>query len=313
IMIYTVTLNPAVDKNIQLKDFKVNQVNRADEIREDAGGKGINVSNMIKNLHGKSVALGICGGSTGAFILSQMDVMGLEHLFVRGKGQTRTNIKIVDGLNQTFTDINETGQPIDTSDLTTLEELLFTKLTADDFLVLAGSVPMNCPKDIYKKWTIMANKIGAKVILDADRDLLSHGIEGGPFLIKPNTSELEMLFGRKIETIDEAINLSSKLFQYGIQVIVISRGKEGCVVVTPQEIYELPALDVTVKSTVGAGDSMVAAIAYALDSKQTLEEAIVLGVAASSASIMQEGTIMGDLDTILQLKQQVTINKKDRS
>ncbi len=309
-MIYTITLNPAVDKTIRLKDFSVNHVNRADDIREDAGGKGINVSKMIKNLKGESLALGICAGNSGAFILSQMDEMGLDHLFVRGKGQTRTNIKIVDDLNKTFTDINEQGRPVDEAAIQTLEELLFSKITEGDLLVLAGSVPMNISKDIYKEWIEKAKKKGVKVLLDADRELLELGIQAGPYLIKPNIEELESLFNQKIENIDEGIALAKSLLKYGIEVIVISRGSEGCVVVTAEETWHLPSLNVTVKSTVGAGDSMVAALAYALDQNYSLEDAIILGVAASSASIMQEGTIMGDLGTILELKQKVTLSKQ---
>lgn len=309
-MIYTVTLNPAVDKTIRLKNFALNHVNRVDDVREDAGGKGINVSKMIKNLQGKSIALGICAGSSGAFILSQMDVMGIEHLFVRGKGQTRTNIKIVDDENKTFTDLNEAGTEVDEDAVKTLEELLFSKLVSGDFLVLAGSVPANIPKDIYKSWIEKANAKGAKVILDADRELLEQGILAGPYLIKPNIEELEALFGEKIESIEEGIKLAKGLLKHGISVIVISRGEKGCVVVTPEETWTLPSLKVPVKSTVGAGDSMVAALAYALDQKASLEEAILLGVAASSASVMQEGTIMGDLETIQELKLQVTITSK---
>lgn len=309
-MIYTVTLNPAIDKTIMIDDFTVNHVNRISDIIEDAGGKGINVSKMIKNLQGKSIALGLCAGKSGEFILSQMDDMGIEHFFIQGQGQTRTNIKIVDRQNKTFTDINEPGKPIDLADLKALEDLLFGKLSAGDFLIFAGSVPVNVPKDIYKKWTQKANDQGAKVIMDADREFLALGVQAGPYLIKPNISELESLFGKKIKDIDEAIELAKGLFQYGIQVIVISRGEAGCVMVTQENTWMIPSVDVPVKSTVGAGDSMVAALAYALDGSASLEEAITLGVAASSASIMQEGTTMGDLETIQLLKQRVSISMK---
>lgn len=306
-MIYTITLNPAVDKTITLKDFSVNHVNRADDVREDAGGKGINVSKMIRNLKGESIALGICAGSSGAFILNQMDEMGLDHLFVRGKGETRTNIKIVDELNKTFTDINEPGRPVAEDSLKSLEDLLFSKITGGDFLVLAGSVPTNVSKDIYRSWIERANQKGAKVILDADRELLEQGILAGPYLIKPNMDELEALFHQKIGNIEEGITLAKGLLKYGIQIIVISRGKDGSVVVTPDKTWMLNGLTVPVKSTVGAGDSMVAALAFALHKGDSLEEAMTLGVAASSASIMQEGTIMGSLEAINDLKQHVTI------
>lgn len=306
-MIYTVTLNPAIDKTIKLKNLLVDHVNRAEEVREDAGGKGINVSKMIKNLMGSSIALGICGGKTGEFIQYQLDELGISHHFIKADGQTRTNIKIVDDLNKTYTDINETGTPVSEEVLKALEETIFSRLTPEDFLVLAGSVPANVSKDIYKNWIQRANQIGAKVILDADGLLLEQGIEAGPYLIKPNIHELEQLCNQKIETIEKAIQLAKDLLKHKIDIIVISRGEQGCVVVTKDETLMVEGLKVPVKGTVGAGDSMVAALAHALSQKASLKEAIILGVAASAASIMQEGTIMGEWETIQDLKEKVNL------
>jgi 1-phosphofructokinase len=306
-MIYTVTLNPAVDKTIKLQNLLVDHVNRAEDVREDAGGKGINVSKMIKNLMGSSRALGICGGKTGEFIQDQLDELGISHNFIKASGQTRTNIKIVDDLHKTYTDINEIGTHVSEEVLKALEEAIFSHLTHEDFLVLAGSVPSNVPKDIYKNWIQKANQIGAKVILDADGQLLEQGIEAGPYLIKPNIHELEQLYNQKIDTIEKAIQLAKDLLKNKIDVIVISRGEQGCVVVTTDETLMVEGLKVPVKSTVGAGDSMVAAITHALSQKASLKEAIILGVAASAASIMQEGTIMGEWETIQSLKEKVNL------
>ncbi|WP_070000743.1 1-phosphofructokinase [Cellulosilyticum sp. I15G10I2] len=306
-MIYTVTLNPAVDKTIILSNLLVDQVNRAETVREDAGGKGINVSKMIKNLKGESLALGICAGKTGVFIQDQLDKIGIKHHFIQAEGQTRTNIKIVDKRHQTYTDINETGAPVSDEVLKQLEELIFSYLTEGDFLVLAGSVPANVSKAIYKKWIQRANLVQAKVILDADREMLREGIDAEPYLIKPNIHELEELCGQKIETIDKAIKLAKSLLKGKTEVIVISRGEKGCIVVTQNEQLMIEGLKVPVKSTVGAGDSMVAALAHALNNKASLKEAITLGVAASAATVMQEGTIMGEWDTIEALKQKINI------
>ncbi len=306
-MIYTVTLNPAVDKTIILDNLVIDHVNRAQIVREDAGGKGINVSKMIKNLKGESIALGICAGKTGGFIQEQLDEMGIKHHFIQNVGQTRTNIKIVDQLHKTYTDINEVGSPILEEVLNTLEELIFSYVAKGDFLVLAGSVPSNVSQAIYKKWIQRANQVGAKVILDADREMLKEGIEAGPYLIKPNIHELEELCDQKIETIEKAIELAKDLLKDKIEVIVISRGEKGCVVVTAHETFMIEGLKVLVKSTVGAGDSMVAALTYALNNKVSLKEAMVLGVAASAATVMQEGTIMGEWETIEALKQKINI------
>lgn len=306
-MIYTVTLNPAVDKTIIVKDLLIDHVNRAENIREDAGGKGINVSKMIKNLMGESVALGICAGRTGEFIKSQLEEMGISHHFIEGDGQTRTNIKIVDDLNKTYTDINEPGASVTQEVLDSLEKKIFSHLQKEDYLVLAGSVPASVPTDIYKKWIQRCNEVGAKVILDADKELLENGVQAGPYLIKPNIHELEALCHQKIETIEEAVLVAKELLKYKIEIVVISLGKDGCIVVTKEETFSIGGLTVPVKSTVGAGDSMVAAITYGLSHHETLKDAMILGVAASAASIMQEGTIMGELETIRELQQQIKI------
>lgn len=306
-MIYTVTLNPAVDKTIILNNLMIDQVNRAGTVREDPGGKGINVSKMIKNLKGESIALGICAGRTGSFIKSQLDELGIKHHFIEADGQTRTNIKIVDQLNGTYTDINETGTPVSEEVLMAVEELIFSYLAKDDFLVLAGSVPANVSKTIYKEWIKRAHTVQAKVILDADREMLKEGVLAEPYLIKPNMHELEELCDQKIETVEKAVELAQNLLKGKTEVIVISRGEKGCIVVSKDEILSVEGLKVPVKSTVGAGDSMVAALAYALNSNSSLKDAITLGVAASGATVMQEGTIMGEWETIEELKEKVNI------
>ncbi len=306
-MIYTVTLNPAVDKTILLSNLTVDHVNRAETVREDTGGKGINVSKMIKNLKGESMALGLCAGKTGEFIEEQLDKMGIKHHFIKAEGQTRTNIKIVDKMQGTYTDINEVGAGVKEEVLKELEELIFSYLSEGDFLVLAGSVPTNVSKAIYKKWIQRAKEVNAKVVLDADRELLKEGLEAGPYLIKPNIHELEELCGQKIDSPEMAVKLARDLMKDNIEVIVISRGDKGCIVVKKDEALLIEGLKVSVKSTVGAGDSMVAALTYALHQKDSLKEAITLGVAASAATVMQEGTIMGEWETIKELKQKINI------
>lgn len=306
-MIYTITLNPAIDKRIILNNFKIDGVNRFNDEREDAGGKGINVSKMIHNLGGTSTALGIVAGASGHFIKDQLDKMGILHSFVEGEGNTRTNLKIVDPIYQTYTDINEEGKPVSEKVLHSMEEHLFNIVKEGDILILAGSVPKNVNKDIYGKWIDKAKKKNIKVLLDAEGDLLRYGIEAGPYLIKPNIHELEGLLDKRIETEEQAIEYGKMLLDKDIEIIVISRGSEGCLLISKDKVLKVPGLVVNVKSTVGAGDSMVGAIAYALESKYTLEEAIALGVAASTATIQEEGTVMGKLDKIMEIKKTVQV------
>jgi len=306
-MIFTITLNPAIDKRIILNNFKIDGVNRFNDEREDAGGKGINVSKMIHNLGGTSTALGIVAGTSGHFIKSQLDKMGILHSFVEGEGNTRTNLKIVDPIYQTYTDINEEGKPISREVLNKMEEHLFNTVQEGDILILAGSVPKNVNKDIYGSWIKKAKERNIKVLLDAEGELLKNGIDAGPYLIKPNIHELEGLLDKTIQTEVEAIEYGRMLLENDIEIVVISRGSEGCLLISKDKVLKVPGLVVSVKSTVGAGDSMVGALAYAIESGSTLEEAIALGVAASTATIQEEGTIMGKLDKIMEIKETVKV------
>lgn len=306
-MIFTITLNPAIDKRIILNNFKIDGVNRYNDEREDAGGKGINVSKMIHNLGGNSTALGIVAGASGHFIKDQLNKMGILHSFIEGEGNTRTNLKIVDPIYQTYTDINEEGRPVSLEILNKMEEHLFNIANEGDILILAGSVPNNVNKNIYGQWIKKAKERNIRVLLDAEGELLKNGIEAGPYLIKPNIHELEGLLNKKIETEEEAIEYGRMLLENDIEIVVISRGSEGCLLISKDKVLKVPGLVVNVKSTVGAGDSMVGALAYALESGSALKEAIALGVAASTATIQEEGTVMGKLDKIIEIKETVQV------
>lgn len=306
-MIYTVTLNPAVDKTIYLNHLQVDRVNRALEVLEDAGGKGINVSKMIKNLGGTSVAMGVASGNTGSFIRQQLEGLGIPHRFTEGTGNTRTNLKLVDQAEGTYTDINEAGALLPETILAQVERELFSLLQREDILILAGSVPANVDKAIYARWIRKAKAAGAKVLLDAEGELLKNGVAAGPYLIKPNIHELESLFQKNFLTEEEMIQWGMALHTGGIPVIVISRGAEGCILICDHSTYRIPALPVEVRSTVGAGDAMVGGLAYGLSQGMSIQEAIILGVAASSATIGEPGTRMGSREQIQTMINRVQI------
>lgn len=304
-MIVTVTLNPALDKTIYVENFRIGEVNRVIDIREDAGGKGINVSNLIISLGGDTIATGAVAGPIGDFIENQLNKLGTKHDFIHTEGNTRTNTKMVDIKNKTHTDINEPGVPLTTEVLEKVEEKIFEHTTEDGILVFSGSVPKNVEKDIYGRLIKKAKEKGIKAILDADGELLRKGIEAGPYLIKPNINELEMLYGKTFENMKETIKYAKDILKYGIEIIVLSMGGDGCAFITNDKTYFAKALPVEVKSTVGAGDSMVAALAYAIQQKTPLEEAIKLAVAAATASISNEGTQMGSKEQIYYWKDKV--------
>lgn len=304
-MIITVTLNPAIDKTLEVDNCTIGSINRVSSIKIDAGGKGINVSKVIKSLQGESVAFGALAGSTGEFIKNYLDAEEIKNNFVFSEGETRTNIKIVDKLKKTNTDINEAGNSILEEDINRIKEKVFNYIKKDDILVLSGSVPQGVGKNIYEMWIKDAKKLGVKTILDADGELLKQGLLSGPYLIKPNIHELERLFDVKINGIEEIIRLSKSIFHYGVNMIVVSLGSEGALFLSGEKTIYAHGLKVAVKSTVGAGDSMVAALALALDKGYSFEKAVTLSVAAATAGVMTEGTTAGKLSDILSIEKQV--------
>lgn len=301
-MIITVTLNPALDKVMVINDFKAGSVNRVAEMMLEAGGKGINVSKTVSALGGKSKAFGILAGQSGSFIEKNLQQAGIEGEFVYVAGETRTNVKISDPVNQAVTDINEPGPVVNQEDLDRLGQKLFDNIGKDDLLVLTGSIPVGIDKDIYKKWIAAAKAFGIRCVLDADGELLKNGIEAGPYLVKPNIHELERLYGVQTNNMDEVITLARKLLEKGIEMAVVSCGEKGAVFVTNSWTAVVEGIKITVKSTVGAGDAMVAALSYGIHEKLEPEEVIKLAVACGTATVMSYGNQPGKEDVAELLK-----------
>ncbi|MGB4648803.1 MAG: 1-phosphofructokinase [Acetivibrionales bacterium] len=306
-MIYTVTLNPAVDKTVVINDFKVDSVNRVASMRKDAGGKGINVSKVISSLGGRSKAMGILGGFTGRYIKNYLDDIGIENDFVFISGETRTNLKIIDRMNRTNTDINEPGPAVSESDLETLRDKLLSAVRNDSIVVFSGSVPENVDKDIYFCWIDDVKQKGATTILDADGELLKKGIEAGPHLIKPNIFELGRLFGTEIRDARQAAEYAGQLVRdYKNRMVVVSMGDKGALFVDRAKVLLVHAPDVEVQSTVGAGDAMVAALAYSIDRGLDFESMVRLAAASAGANVMTSGTQPAALSDVRKLENLVT-------
>jgi len=306
-MIITVTLNPAIDKTIEIDDFIIGNVNRIVSTRVDAGGKGINVSKVIKELGDKSLALGFLGGNSGNQIKNYLDDINIKNDFLILKGETRTNIKIIDKVNNTHTDINEKGPSLMGQDITNIKEKIMEYCKPDSLVVLSGSVPIGVSSDIYCEIIKDVKNKGGKVILDADGEMLLQGIKAGPYMVKPNVEELEKAFGKKINNEEEVIETARKVLEYGVKYVVISQGSEGSIFISADKVAKVKGIKVEVKSTVGAGDSMVAAMAVAIENNYSFEETMKLACATSAANVMTEGTQTGRLVDIEMLKKQVTI------
>ncbi|MBU3146119.1 1-phosphofructokinase [Clostridium sp. CF012] len=307
-MIITVTLNPALDKTIEIDGFKIDTVNRIVATRVDAGGKGINVSKVIKELKYKSIALGFLGGSSGTQIKNYLDGLNIDNKFLTVKGETRTNIKIFDKVFNTHTDINENGPSLGQLDITNIKEKIMEYCNGDSIVVLSGSVPSGVSTSIYADIIKNIKTKGGKVILDAEGELLMKGIKAGPYMVKPNIDELEKAFDISINNEDEVIETAKKILEYGVKYVVISLGAEGSIFISGNKIAKVKGVKVEVKSTVGAGDSMVAALAVAVQEDYSFEEAMKLACATSTANVMTEGTQTGRFVDIERLKNEITIN-----
>ena len=309
-MIYTVTLNPALDKTVEVSSLTLNAVNRITAMRTDPGGKGINVSKVVKKLGGRSIATGILGGKTGQTILAALDSAGIETQFLFAEGETRTNLKIIDPVAHTNTDINEPGLTVSAEVLDALLQKLLEMLTPGDIVVLSGSLPKGCPVDIYRAWTQECTAHGAKVILDADGRQLAAGLEGKTYMIKPNHHELAALLGKKMDTPQELAQAARSLMeQYSIKKVVVSMGGDGALYLTADETIHAEGLKVPVGSTVGAGDSVVAALAFAEENGMSLAEAARLSTATGAANVMCSGTQAAEYDTIRELLPRVVLHK----
>ena len=289
-MIYTVTLNPAIDKTVEIDGFTLNAVNRIRALRTDPGGKGINVSKVIQSLGGESMATGLLASQSGAYIQGALEAMGIPTNFLTIPGETRTNLKVIDPVSHTNTDINEPGPQVSSDDLAQLLGRLEGLAQPGDWFVLSGSLPRGAEPGLYAQWIRALRGRGASVILDADGESLRLGIQAKPTLLKPNREELCRLMGRPLPTLDSLAEAGRELIAQGIGTVVISLGPEGALFLTPEGAWQAEGLPITVGSTVGAGDAMVAALALCRQRGCTMEQTIPLAIAASAANAATPGT-----------------------
>ena len=301
-MIYTVTLTPALDKTVVIPDFTVDRVNRIRTIRLDPGGKGINVSKVLKVLGMESVAAGILGGGTGRFILDRLDEMRIAHDFVTVAEETRTNLKVIDDVRNTHTDINEPGAPADASVLARVLSGLLHSVCPGDRVVLAGKAPAGAPDTLFGAWILALKERGALPYLDADAGLLIHGAAARPEMVKPNGEELTRLTGRSFESPDAIARAALALCESGIHTVAVSLGADGALFARDGAVFRGYGLRVPVGSTVGAGDAMMAAFCCGDERNLSFEETCRLSLAVSAAAVMQSGTQppqQAEVDTLL--------------
>lgn len=285
-MIYTVTFNPSLDYIVSVDDFKLGLTNRTSSELILPGGKGTNVSTVLKNLGFESIALGFVAGFTGNEIVKRLNDMGIKSDFISiENGISRINLKLksIDG-----TEINGAGPDISEEKVNKLMDKL-NQLKEGDVLVLAGSIPSSMSDNIYRDIMADLKDRGVMIVVDATKDLLLNVLEYHPFLIKPNNHELGEIFDVKLTTREEVISYGRKLQEKGARNVLVSMAGEGAVLIAEDgQVFDAPAPKGKLINGVGAGDSMVAGFVAGWIEKQDYEYAFHMGVASGSASAFSE-------------------------
>ncbi|MFV9568160.1 1-phosphofructokinase [Thermoanaerobacter mathranii] len=310
-MITTVTANPAIDRTIIVENLKLGSVNRVIRSRVDAGGKGINVAKNLKNLGDDVIALGFIGPNA-KYIIDCLEDEGVKTDFVKIKNETRTNIKISDISRGEVTDLNEYGPHVSEEEIELLKKSIFKYAKESKVLVLSGSLPQGLPKTFYKDIIREVKSGDLKIILDADKEALLYGIEEKPYMIKPNVQELEDVVGKKLESLEEVIEEGKKLKDSGIEIVAISVGSRGSIVITKEGIYRVKPVKVEVKGTVGAGDAYVAGFAHGIYKGLPIEKTIKIAAALATSVVMKEGTRAGTIEEVNALKDKIEIERIER-
>ena len=286
-MIYTVTLNPALDYIMQVDELKIGETNRSQREAIMPGGKGVNVSYVLKQLGHESIALGFVAGFTGKQLINELKQREMRSDFISvERGATRINVK-VKGIDKE-TEINGSGPQIPAIALQVLI-IQMERLKPGDVLVLSGSIPKTISEDIYERLMVRLEGRDVRIIVDTTGEALVKTLKYHPFLVKPNHHELGEMFGVSIKNKSDAKIYAQKLQQMGAQNVLVSMGSDGALLLDEHgNVFECDAPHGNVKNSVGAGDSMIAGFLAAYLETEDYEKAFYMGVAAGSASAFSE-------------------------
>ncbi|HEY0739122.1 MAG TPA: 1-phosphofructokinase [Herpetosiphonaceae bacterium] len=306
-MIYTVTLNPALDRELTVPALSFNDVLRAESVQNDVGGKGFNVSRMLASLGAESVALGFAGGPVGTWLREGLEALGIATDFVQIAGETRTNISIVATGHDQHIKVNEAGPTISADEQQQLRAKIRHLAQAGDWWVLAGSLPPGIAPTYYADLIHDIQAAGAKVLLDTSGAALTAGIAAQPFLAKPNSSEASTLTGIPIAAPDDALRAAAAIA--GVAVVVISMGKDGALLVQSGHGWQATPPRIAESNPIGAGDSMVGGLVWALSRDLPPQDALRWAVACGAATASKPGTAVGSYADVERLQDEVILRE----
>jgi 6-phosphofructokinase 2 len=309
-MIYTITLNPALDRNIWIKKIKLDDSNRIQKEERFAAGKGIDVSRVLTVLGLRNKALGFVGGFDGDEMEGKLINEGISCDFTKISGETRTNIVVYDADKNSQTIFSAPGPEIMPFELIKIIRQI-ESLVLPEIIVISGILPPGVHPEIYVKIMEIARSRGSKIILDADGEALKKGVEISPDLIKPNVHELSRLVGRKLEGTDEIISSAQSICDKGTGIVLVSMGARGILLVSEKEKYLAVPPKVKVINTIGAGDSSIAGFVYGTANDKSLQESLIYAVAAGTASTLQPGPALCTKADFMKIVKQVKLYKDE--
>lgn len=297
--VVTVTMNPAVDKTVSVDKIELAGLNRIKEIRMDAGGKGINVAKVLSGFGVSAAALAVAGGYQSRLLRDKLEQAGITCGFEEAQGETRVNLKVVDESTRQTTEFNERGIQVNEALLDRFTLRFAGALEGAAYAVIGGSLPPGAPAGYYRTLIEEARKRKVPVILDADGPAFAEGMEAKPYAIKPNLLELEHYFGRTLADDKQLVMAARELIRTkGIELVLVSMGGDGSILISGTEAYRAKPFPIQPLSTVGAGDSMVAAMVYSLLGGRTLPEMARITSAAGTITASKPGTQVCTLDEV---------------
>lgn len=297
-MILTITTNPAIDKVYSVSDYKIGGVFRPDSMTETAGGKGLNVARVASLLGEEVTATGFIGGSTGEFIERGVKEQGILSRFVHINGISRICIAVMDKKNNTSTEILEPGPMVSEDEINRFIEQYKALLDECDIVTASGSLPEGAPVDFYRCLIEEARTKGKKFILDTSGKYFKAGVEGLPFMIKPNVEEMEKVLGRPLESIKDKAEALMEFKEMGITLPCMTLGKDGAIAYLSDGAYHFTAPELKVVNTVGSGDSFIAGCASGLNRGIGYLESVRLGMACGMANTQFFKTGMISLELV---------------
>lgn len=287
-MIATLTFNPSIDQNLIVHRLVKDDANRAEAIVRTAGGKGLNVSKVVRELGGRTHAYALVGGYIGEYWKALVSALDIPCSTIAAPGETRVNTILTDKYDGTQTRVSAPGPSVPARCMTHFMRCMLTVKPRPYLWALGGSLAQGMPVGTYRRFIEALQSRGTSCILDADGDALREGLKAKPFMIKPNEFETGRLLRRRLSSLKDYSEAARFLVKKGVKVVVISLAARGAIFATETELFHIPAIDVPIKSKVGAGDSLIGGVALGLMDGRGLRQAAALGIAASNSAVMRE-------------------------